>query len=112
VESGTNRVLLTQTWDYTLDRFPCAGDRRGTLWLPYPPLSSVTSVKYIDMGGTLQTMSSADYVVDTSGVKGRITLAYQKYWPLTRDVASAVTVRFVAGYGDASQVPSASRSRP
>lgn len=91
------RALITQTWDWTLDDFPCGPDQ--TLRVPLPPLQSITSVKYIDTGGVEQTLASSEYSVDIRSSRGRLRPAYEKTWPSTRAVMNAVTVRFVAGYG-------------
>lgn len=104
VEDFTERALITQTWDYFLDAFPCE------IVLPLPPLQSVTSVKYVDPDGVEQTLASSEYTVDTAAVNGIVRLGYGKSWPSTRVQANAVTVRFVAGYGVASAVPAAIKS--
>lgn len=109
VEAITNRVLLTQTWELTLDYFPRFRSQDWShqpLRVPKPPLQSVTSIKYLDMGGTLQTLANTEYTVDTTDVMGRIVPAWMKIWPITRDTLNAVTIRFVCGYGDAAAVPS------
>lgn len=117
LEDRTRRAWMTQTWTWTLDRFPCdARDwQRGShvpwtftdrpLELPRPPLQSVTSLRYIDLGGTQQTLDPSAYTVDTTSEPGRIVPAYGTTWPSTRDVPNAVEVVFVAGYAEADQVP-------
>lgn len=107
-EAFTHRALITQTWDLKLGAFPC-----GDIWLPKPPVSSVTSISYVDANGDTQTWASSNYTADLpSGPEarmGRITPAYSVSYPTTRDVVNAVTVRFVCGYGAASAVPDAIR---
>jgi uncharacterized phiE125 gp8 family phage protein len=99
VENFTSRKLITQTWDLKLAAFPCG----GCLELPFAPVSSVTSITYVDTAGVSQTWSSANYTVDApSGpfaMPGRITPVYGVVWPSTQNVINAVTVRFVVGYG-------------
>ena len=74
--------------------------------MPRPPLSSVTSLKYIDTAGTQQTWSSANYIVDTSCEPGKIRLAYDVSWPDIREQYNGVEIIFVAGYGaSGSSVP-------
>lgn len=99
-EAFTRRAFVTQTWDLTLDAFPC-----WTIDLPRPPLQSVTHVKYLDTSGVQQTLSAALYTVDTKSEWARITPAYGQSWPSTRDQVNAVEVRFVAGFGQPSTVP-------
>ncbi len=106
VELYTGRALMTQTWDLKLDAFPCED---GPVWLPKPPLVSVTHVKYYDTDGTLQTWATSNYVVDAPAGPharvGKIDTAYLVDWPTTREMPNAVQVRFVCGYGVAGQVP-------
>lgn len=108
VENGTHRKMITQTWDDKRDGFPC-GDE---LWLPYPPVSSVSSISYVDTNGATQTWSSSEYTTDLPtgphARMARIVPAYGYSWPSTRSVINSVTVRFVCGYGAAgSYVPGA-----
>lgn len=95
-----NRALLTQTWDYYRDRFPC-----WSLNIPLPPLQSVTGVYYVDEAGAEQTLDPANYRVDTKSEPGRIEPAYGLTWPVTRCVSNAVRIRFVAGWTAPAAVP-------
>ncbi len=119
VESFTHRALITQTWDLQLDGFPATWstvqiDARqvdsGAIRFPIPPLQSVTSLSYIDTAGVTQTWAAANYTVDNpqgpKASRGRLVPAWSLYYPVTRTVPNAVTVRFIAGYGDAPLVPS------
>lgn len=97
VENETGRALITQTLKLWLDRFPPG---RNEIPLPYPPVQSVTSVKYIDPDGTEQTLSSANYIVTAGGSTVRIVPIVGQAWPSTQDRPEAVYVEYVAGYGD------------
>jgi len=106
------RSLVTQTWEVRLDRFPTGWESPFEPWprnvairVPLPPLQSVTSVKYIDSAGVEQTLSSATYVVHVAEEPGLIVPAYGQTWPTAREEPGAVRVRFVAGYGEAKDVP-------
>ena len=96
-ERLTGRAWTTQTWVLTLDRFPYSDE---AIVLPRPPLQSITSIQYVDSDGATQTWDSSNYRVDDQGSPGRVTLAYGESWPTTRDVTNAVTITYVAGYGD------------
>ena len=72
---------------------------------PYAPLVSVDEIVYVDADGTEQTLDSAYYRVDTGKEPGRITEAYNYYWPTTRNVTGAVTITYTSGYGLAAAVP-------
>jgi uncharacterized phiE125 gp8 family phage protein len=105
-EKLNGRVFINQTWTLKMDGFP-----GSEIELRKLPIQSVSSVKYIDENGVLQTVSTADYVVDLSGITPRIYLAYDASWPVPRSEPNAVRVEFVAGYGDeGSDVPANYRS--
>lgn len=93
------RALMTQTWDLTLDCFPYGEPIR----VPLPPLQSVTSISYVDASGTTQTWAPSSYQVDLAS--NRIMPVHDGFYPAIRRQLAAVTVRFVAGYGEASDVP-------
>ena len=99
-ETYTLHALVTQTWELVLDGFPTGG-----IIVPMPPLQSVSSIKYIDGNGDEQTLDALLYSVDDDSIPGLIVPAYGETWPVTRDEVNAVRVRFVAGFGDASDVP-------
>jgi len=100
-ENRTGRALITQTLELGLDCWP------ESIRLPRPPLVSVSSIKYLDAAGALQTLDPSDYLVDNYREPGRIVPAYGKAWPLIRHQPNAILVRYVAGYGAASDVPAA-----
>lgn len=97
------RALMAQTWELTLDAFPPA------LELTRTPVASVTSVKYTDTAGVLQTLASNLYTLDAADDYGSAYLVpvFAGAWPSTRDQVNAVAVRYVAGYADAASVPEA-----
>ena len=91
-EHITGRSFINQTWRVTLDAFPDA------IELPCP-VSSVTSVKYLDALGIEQTLAANQYFVDTVSEPGQIVPAAGVTWPDTLDRINAVYVDVVAGYG-------------
>lgn len=95
------RCLITQSWEYRVHGFPSC----GVICLPMPPLQSVSGVTYVDDAGVVQTLAADQYVVDTATFEGQIRRAYDVVWPVTRLEAYAVRVAFVAGFGDAEDVP-------
>lgn len=114
VEAFCDLCLITQTWALTLDRFPAAlgaynrwsvlqtqsASPLAMIGLPKPPWQSITTVQYVDLNGTTQTLSSALYQFDAA--RGRLAPAYGKTWPSTREQMNAVTVTFKSGFGDAA----------
>jgi uncharacterized phiE125 gp8 family phage protein len=99
-ETKLKRQFCTATWDYRIDYFP-----PWEIELPLPPLQSVTSITYLDTGGTSQTWSAGNYLVDIYNDPGRITPSFGNVWPSTRWQNNAVTIRFVSGYGTSIAVP-------
>jgi len=107
-ENRLSRQFITATWDLRLDYFPayCDGSRLAdyaqfnSILIGKCPVQSVTSVKYIDTSGVEQTLATSEYTVDVHDEPARITPAFGKAWPTARNQPNAVTVRFVAGYGD------------
>lgn len=96
------RALVTQTWDVRFCGFPGG----AKIELPFPPLQSVTHIKYFDLSDAEQTFSAAEYDVHKRGMLGYVRLkATSDGWPSTYDRDDAVTVRFVAGYGAPEAVP-------
>lgn len=98
-EHITGRAMMPQTWELALDEF------EPSIYLPKPPLVSVTSVKYLDDDGVSQTLDPAVYFVDDYGIPAKLTPAYGESWPSTRRQANAVMIRYQAGYANAAAVP-------
>jgi uncharacterized phiE125 gp8 family phage protein len=97
-ESRTRRKLINQTWELRLDAFPAA-----EIEIAMQPVSSIVSVQYIDTAGVLQTLAPDQYTLDEESILSAWVLPAEGVtWPATRDVANAVRVRFVAGYGASS----------
>ena len=104
VENWTRRALMTQTWEYYLDRFPS----RNYIVLPFGNLQSVTSVKCKDCYGIESTLTvDTDYIVEKNGDNhGRLVLPYEGIWP--SDVlfpSKPITVKFVCGWATRDAVP-------
>lgn len=105
-ETYAERSWINQTWRLTVSHFP----RCGELYLPRPPLASVTSVAYLDSDGASQTLSTDVYDVDADAEPGIVFRAYNQSWPSIRSQRAAVTITYVAGYGDEpSDVPEDAR---
>lgn len=102
-ESFTRRAFVTQTWVAYMDAFPTQQD---FIYLPKPPLASVTGITYYDTAGTLQTWAASNYIVDAQQTTpGRVSCAYNVSWPLTQPRSNAVTITFTAGYGAYTATP-------
>lgn len=88
--------LIASTVVQRLDRFPCG----EIIYLHKNPVSSVTTVQYVDSAGVTQTLVvTTDYTVDLNSKPARIIPAYAKSWPSSRGYIDDVIVTYVAGYG-------------
>ena len=123
-EQYTERAFINQTKSMTLSIFPRFGwfrdgiahtllpvSYRGAIRLPFGPVSSITSVQYVDGAGVTQTMISPAYQVWLEHEPPLVAPASQTGWPATEvDTLKAVTVAYVCGYGaTATSVPDAIR---
>jgi uncharacterized phiE125 gp8 family phage protein len=100
VEGLTGRAFVTQTLETTWDDFPRCG---GIIRLPRAPVVEVVSVGYLDSADQSAVMDPSGYRA-VIGTPGRLLLPYSGVgaWP---SHTLSPTVRYVAGYGDASAVP-------
>ena len=96
------RAVLPQTWQLTLDSFEA-----NEITLQKPPISAITSVKYLQSSdGVLTTLSPGAYVLATANdYTARLVPAYGTNWPASRRMPEAVRIVFVTGYADATSVP-------
>jgi hypothetical protein len=74
------------------------------IYIPRHPVTSITSVQYLDPDGTWQTLSGCSF--DTTNTPARVVLP-QSVPQLHPTQRPAVRVNFVAGYADASSIPAA-----
>jgi uncharacterized phiE125 gp8 family phage protein len=100
VEQFTCRTTINATYAYYLEQWP------RTLYLPRPPISSITLIAYMDMGGASQGWASTNY--EFEAYSGLLAPVYGKSFPAVRVKPRSISVAYVAGYGaTASSVPEA-----
>ena len=120
-ETLTGRQMINARWKLVLDAFPGAAmmGAHHAASFSFPshvivvskcPVQSVVGIQYLDMNGSIQTLSPADYVVDAACEPARITPVFGKTWPPTLPQIGSVTVMFDAGYGTAAAVPAGIKS--
>lgn len=118
-EDLTAACLLPQQWSFNFDHFPrfswqgtgnnhYSGYYHGrhsmfknehlAIILPRGPVLSVDSITYLDMTGTLQTVSTANYKVDLISSPARILPVYNAGWPCALWEVNSVTVNFTCGF--------------
>ena len=106
IERHTSRQIMPATWTLTLDGFP------AEIKIHKPPVTSVSSITYVDSNGDTQTLSSSLYQTNFATKDGpaRIKPSYGNSWPSTRSGEyGSVVVTFVAGYASADNVPLTTR---
>lgn len=91
-EHYTQTSIGEQTLELALDAFPVSW-----ITLPRGPVTSITSVKYLDQAGGLQTLDPGAYKLDTYQTPARLFPAFGTSWPSTRCEVNAVLIRYVAG---------------
>ena len=96
----TGMALITQTWALSVRGF----DRDGRLELPITPVQSVESIQYYDRDNVLQTLDVADFYLysteDWAYIEQRTG-----FLPGLFDRRDALTVTFVAGFGESEAIP-------
>lgn len=102
VEADTGFVFYTgaHTWKQTY--FPASE------WLTLPklrPITSISSITYVDSAGATQTWSSTNYTLDTGSVRPALHLTYGSFWPTVRGDINGITVTAVAGFASIPAVP-------
>ena len=108
-ETLTGRCFVAQSWRYVIDSFPGlvpAGvpwgkvySRPGNaIYLQRSPVQAVTSITYLDMSSTEQTVPPTLYTADMTSEPARITPCFGQIWPIPLPEIGAVEVDFVAGY--------------
>ena len=98
IENYTGRALITQTWEQYYDDLPQYQDY---VELMKGPVQSISSFKYW-LNDTESTFDSAKYNLDDASIYPRVFLDDDETWPNLDVRRNAVTIRFVAGYGDAA----------
>lgn len=115
VETYCDIALLTQTLRLTLDGFPSSD--LEPIFLPKPPVQSITSIKYYDTGNVLQTWSLnspqeyQDDISDDSPTTPkrrptRIMPGYGYQWPdVYPTTFDAVEIEYITGWRTAGEIP-------
>jgi uncharacterized phiE125 gp8 family phage protein len=99
------RALGAQTWEYRLNGFPWPDK---PIFLPYPPLVSITSVKYDDTSGTEQTLAlTTGYRLFGQGGLTKVCLMppVSGCWPQSRFEPESVRIRYACGYSTTIPTP-------
>lgn len=96
VENHIRRALINRTLDVRFGQFS------GVMEMPKAPLSSVLSIKYVDVDGNEQTLDSGVYRTDSARDPGIVELGVDQSWPDLYNTSSPITIQIIAGYGETS----------
>lgn len=91
VEAYTSRKLNTTIFNLYLDEWP------ETVYLPFAPVTAVSSIKYYS-SGTLTTWSSSEYETDLYGEPCRIKPKDGYSWPSQDVKLNSIVINFTCGY--------------
>lgn len=97
-EQLTGRSLAPRTMIRYYDEFP------DSIEIPKGPITSVDWVKYVNMAGTLTTLSGSAYTLDSSQLSAWVIPSYGYTWPATLTTTNAVAIQYQCGY-TASTIP-------
>jgi len=97
------KKIISQTWDFSTSY----ADSCDRIYLPYANAQSITSIKYYDADNVEQTLTVADYYFYKLDDKAFLMPKPDKNWPVVYSRIDAITIRFVVGYGGATEVPAA-----
>lgn len=100
----TGLAIGSQTLELAYDEFPGYGE---AIELRYGPVTSITSVTYVDEDEITQTIDAANYSLDSYNDPGWVIPAVDYDWPTPIDAANCVKVRYVTGAAPAGAVLSA-----
>lgn len=93
------RAIVTQSWSQQFDAFA------RSLRLGLAPIVEIESVVYLDTAGDEQAVAAENYQLLNPQGSPSLRFVDDYSWPATQDQRPVLTVTFVAGYGDASEVP-------
>lgn len=102
-EHLTGRAFVTRELELRLDAFP-----DGEIQLPYAaPLRSVSSIRYLDADGVLQSLDASPtwWQEDAVRIPGVVAPASSQSWPNTGDYLSAVRIAYTVGLVSPSLIP-------
>lgn len=93
------KVLTNETWEIKFSSV------RGGVAFPLTPVSSVESITYFDSDGVEQELSVDDFILCGDEDYAVLDPKPGVIWPRVANRRDAISIKFVAGYGVAADVP-------
>ena len=93
----SHRALITQSWIFWRDGWPCEGFE-----IPLPPFQSLTSISAYDLNDTATVLELSFYRLDAAAVPARIGWREAVVPPPSLRSFNTLAVAFTCGYGDAA----------
>ena len=106
-EAFTHRRFVTQTRDFTFDRFPGG----NVIRLPGGKLQSIVSLIYTDSDDSPTTWATTNYFAYTAPEPGELVLEESINWPsVTLKPKGGIVIQYVLGYGTGDLVDESIRA--
>ncbi len=93
------KVLTAESWDLKLS------SASGCVVLPLSPVQSIVSINYFDVDNQAQTLDVANFYLYGDEDSALIEPKTGVVWPAVYARRDAITIRFVAGFGTAADIP-------
>ena len=97
VEQHIRQALISQTWTWDID----SDDAQNPIWLPRPPVQSITSLTTYDSDGNATVTGSSSYEL----VEGLKLVARADGWEINRKERAATIVYVTGAYTDSTDTP-------
>lgn len=101
-ENRTGRAFVKRQLRLNLGCWPWDRSYGIRIPLPYAPLISVDSFKYIDTDGVLTTLATDQYAVHDEFEPAFIIPEWEVTWPTIRRLPNAIQITYWAGYAPGS----------
>ncbi len=97
IEAALGLALITQSWSYTLDRWP----RQPRINLPMRPVQAIAHVKIWSAGGESEILPPDAFFLDGQGLPARLVWQGNATPPDPQRTANGIEIAYTAGFGAA-----------
>lgn len=92
-----SKALITQTWTLSV-----RGPVDGKISIPVTPVQSISSITYYDSDNVQKNLAVSDVSLYGDDYWAFLKPKPDMDWPSVYDRLDAITITFIAGYGDAA----------